>query len=165
MRIVREKWRARKNSKSDNYSQLHLRIPPDIASDFKSACAANGKRKQQVLLEFIQEYVASTKERTANAVSGIGDISDIGGSGSADKGELVGTRRCVGCGAQRDVYESEVSALGIRESAGYMRKMEEVTNREGWFSEQDPFGGAWTVYCPDCLSDPSRRTFPDRGNW
>ena len=78
---------------------------------------------------------------------------------------LVGTRRCVGCGLTRDVFEHEAEALGIKKTATYSKKVNEVTIAEGWYAEEDPFRGNWTIYCPTCLENPSNRTFPARGRW
>ena len=59
----RKKWNA------ENYKQLNVALPPDLATAFKEACEANGEPTRQVVVRLVSEYAQKPpqKKRTAAA--------------------------------------------------------------------------------------------------
>ena len=59
----RKKWNA------DNYKQLNVALPPELAAAFKEACAAHGEPIRHVLLRLVSEYAAMLPPRRRAAAA------------------------------------------------------------------------------------------------
>ena len=62
-------YKYRKAWNTENYKQLNVALPPDLAAAFKAACGANNEPVRQVVARLISEYAAMPPPRRQAAAA------------------------------------------------------------------------------------------------
>jgi len=62
-------YKYRKEWNAENYKQLNVALPPDLAAAFKAACGANNEPTRQVVARLVSEYAAMPPPRKRAAAA------------------------------------------------------------------------------------------------